>query len=133
MKKNKKKLLWPISNCCLKKFYDLDSISKYGSIFIILIFLSFQVFNVAIGYNYVMSFLSMIINTFFLVVVLTKLGILKITIIEARINSILKFMIVIFILNTFAYLSSDIQFHTYFFAPMSFLGAYFIFLLYTTK
>lgn len=133
MKKNKKKLLWPISNCCLKKFYDLDSISKYGSIFIILIFLSFQAFNVSIGYKYEMSFLSMIINAFFLVVVLTRLGILKIAILEARINGILKFMIFVFVVNTFGYFSSDIQLHNYFFAPLSFLGAYFTFLLLTTK
>ena len=133
MKKKKKSILWPISNCCLKKFYDLDSLSKYGSILVILLFLLFQVFNVAIGYKYEASFLSMIINTFFLVVVLTKLGILKIAILEKPMNTILKFMIFIFILNFFAYLTSSIQLHNYFFAPISFLGAYFIFLLLAKK
>lgn len=133
MQKKKKKLLWPISNCCLKKFSDLDSISKYGSILVILLFLLFQVFNVAIGYKYEMSFVSMIINTFFLVVILTKLGILKIAILEKPMNSILKFMIFVFILNFFAYLTSNIQLHNYFFAPVSFLGAYFIFLLQAKK
>ena len=72
---------------------------------------------------------QMILNLLTLVVVLTKLGILKITILEKPMNSILKFMVFVFILNFFAYLSSSIQLHNYFFAPMSFLGAYFIFLL----
>lgn len=133
MQKKKKNLLWPISNCCLKKFYDLDSISKYGSIFVVLLFLSFQIFNVAIGYNYEMSFLSMIINTFFLVVVLTKLNILRITILENSMNKLLKFMIFVFILNSCAYLASNITLHNYFFAPMSFFGAYCIFLLLARK
>ncbi len=133
MKKKKKKLLWPISNCCLKKFYDLDSLSKYGSICVILLFLSFQIFNVTIGYNYEMSFFSMIINTFFLVIVLIRLEVLKITIFDIYMNYILKFMIFVFILNFFAYLLSSIQIHNYFFAPLSFLGAYFIFILLKTK
>lgn len=133
MKKKKKSLLWPISNCCLKKFSDLDSIAKYGSMIIVLLFLLFQIFNVAIGYNYKTSFLSMIINTFFLVVILTKLNILKISLLENSMNKILKFMIFIFILNSCAYLTSNILLHNYFFAPMSFLGAYFIFLLLSRK
>lgn len=129
MKKKKISLLVPLSKCCLKKFYDLDIISKYGSIFIISIILLSQVFNIVIGYNYKMSFFSMIINTFFLVVVLVKLDIIKINILVKYINSILNFMIVIFILNFFGYLLSDTQIHNYFFAPLSFLGAYCIFLL----
>ena len=133
MKKKKKKLLWPISNCCLKKFYDLDSLSKYGSITVLLIIISFQIFNISIGYNYEMSFFSMIINTFFLVIVLIRLEVLKISIFNTYMNSILKFMIFVFILNFFAYLLSSVQIHNYIFAPLSFLGAYFIFILLKTK
>ena len=133
MKKKKKKLLWPISNCCLKKFYDLDSLSKYGSISVLLIIISFQIFNISIGYNYEMSFFSMIINTFFLVIVLIRLEVLKISIFNTYMNSILKFMIFVFILNFFAYLLSSVQIHNYIFAPLSFLGAYFIFILLKTK
>ncbi len=133
MKKKKKKLLWPISNCCLKKFYDLDSLSKYGSISIILLFLSFQIFNVTIGYNYEMSFFSIIVNIFFLVIVLIRLEVLKITFFNAYMNKILKIMIFVFILNFFAYLLSNMQIHNYVFAPLSFLGAYFIFILLKTK
>ena len=65
MKKKKFKLLWPTSNCCLKKFIDLETISKYGSITIISIMLLSQIFNIVIGYNYRMSFFFMIINMFF--------------------------------------------------------------------
>lgn len=133
MKKKKKKLLWPISNCCLKKFYDLDSLSKYGSISVLLIIISFQIFNISIGYNYEMSFFSMIINTFFLVIVLIRLEVLKISIFNTYMNRILKFMIFVFILNFFAYLLSSVQIHNYIFAPLSFLGAYFIFILLKTK
>ena len=133
MKKKKKKLLWPISNCCLKKFYDLDSLSKYGSISVLLIIISFQIFNISIGYNYEMSFFSIIVNTFFLVIVLIRLEVLKISIFNTYMNSILKFMIFVFILNFFAYLLSSVQIHNYIFAPLSFLGAYFIFILLKTK
>lgn len=129
MKKKKLNLLAPLSKCCLKKFYDLDVISKYGSISIISIILLSQVFNIIMGYNYKMSFFSMIINTFFLVIVLAKLEIIEINISIERINNILKFIIVVFIFNFFGYLLSDTQMHNYFFAPLSFLGAYCIFLL----
>ena len=64
MKKKKFKLLLPISNCCLKKFIDLETISKYGSIVVISLIILSQIFNIIIGSNYIMSFLSMIINTF---------------------------------------------------------------------
>lgn len=69
MKKKKFKLLLPISNCCLKKFIDLETISKYGSIVVIAVMILLQIFNIVIGNNYIMSFLSMIINTFFLVAI----------------------------------------------------------------
>lgn len=129
MKKKKLKLLRPISNCCLKKFIDLDTIAKYGSIITISIILLSQIFNVYIGYNYRMSFFSMIINIFFLIVVLQKLEMIKLNILEEQVNSILKFIIFIFIVNFFAYMVSSVPLHNYFFAPISFLGAYFIFIL----
>lgn len=133
MKKKKLKLLWPISNCCIKKIVDLDTVAKYGSITTISIILLSQIFNVVIGYNYRMSFFSMIVNVFFLLVVLTKLEILKLTIFEEQMNFILKLMIFIFIINFFAYSLSEVELHSYFFAPVSFLGAYFIFILLTNK
>lgn len=133
MKKKKLNLLKPISNCCLKKFYDLDAISKYGSIIVILVMVLSQVFNITIGYNIRMSLFSMIINIFFLIAVLNKLEMIKISFFEGRLDGILKFMIFVLILNFFAYLSSTVQLYNYVFAPMSFLGAYFIFILLKTK
>ena len=129
MKKKKFKLLLPISNCCLKKFIDLETISKYGSIVVIAVMILLQIFNIVIGSNYIMSFLSMIINTFFLVAVLTKLEMIKMSILEKHLNNILKFMIFIFILNFLGYLTSTSEIHNYVLAPISFLGAYFISLL----
>ncbi len=76
-----------------------------------------------------MSFFSMIINIFFLIVVLQKLEMIKLNILEEQVNSILKFIIFIFIVNFFAYMVSSIPLHNYFFGPISFLGAYFIFIL----
>ena len=133
MKKKKFKLLWPTSNCCLKKFFDLESISKYGSIVVILIMLAYQTFNIFIGMNFNISIFSIIINSFFLVIILTKLEIIKIDFLEKYLNKILKLIILIFILNFLAYLSSDSQIHNYVFAPISFLGAYFIWLLLVHK
>ena len=129
MKKKKFKLLLPISNCCLKKFIDLETISKYDSIVVIAVMILLQIFNIVIGNNYIMSFLSMIINTFFLVAILTKLEIIKMSILEKYLNNILKFMIFIFILNFLGYLTSTSEIYNYVLAPMSFLGAYFISLL----
>lgn len=65
MKKSKLRILWPISNCCLKKFYDLDTIAKYGSIFIVVLILLSQVFNIVIEYNIRSSVFSVIMNIFF--------------------------------------------------------------------
>jgi hypothetical protein len=129
MRKKKINLLLPISNCCLKKFYDLDSISKYGSIIVVSIILLSQIYNIIIGFNYRMSFFSIIINIFFLLTILTKLEIIKVTILEEKVNSILKFMIFVFILNFLGYTISDSQIHHYIFAPISFLGVYFTWLL----
>lgn len=133
MKNKKKRLLWSISNCCFKKVIDLDIIAKYGSITAISIILLSQILNISESNNIRMSFFSMFINIFFLVVVLNKVEILKLTIFEEQMNGILKFIIFIFVLNFFAYLISEVPIHNYFFAPVSFLGAYFIFVLLKTK
>ena len=129
MKKKKFKLLLPTSNCCLKKFIDLETISKYGSIVVIAIMILSQIFSIIIGSNYIMSFLSMVVNTFFLVAVLTKLEMIKMNILEKHLSKILKFMIFVFILNFLGYLTSTSEIHNYILAPVSFLGAYFISLL----
>ena len=133
MKKKKLSILRPISNCCLKKFLDLDSIAKYGSLFIISFMILLQIFNITIGYNTRMSLFSMFINMFFLIAVLNKLEMIKVSFFEERQDKILKFIIFVFILNFFAYLVSTVQLHNYVFAPMSFLGAYFVFILLKTK
>lgn len=133
MKNKKKRLLWSISNCCFKKVIDLDIIAKYGSITAISIILLSQILNISESNNIRMSFFSMFINIFFLVVVLNKVEILKLTIFEEQMNGILKFIIFVFVLNFFAYLISEVPIHNYFFAPVSFLGAYFIFVLLKTK
>ncbi len=130
IKKKKFRLLWPDSNCCLKKFIDLDTISKYGSIIVLIIMILSQVFNIIVQKSsYEMAFLSMIVNTFFLVSVLTKIELIKISILDKYLNNILKFMIFIFILNFLGYLTSTSEVHNYLFAPISFFGAYFISLL----
>ena len=130
IKKKKFRLLWPDSNCCLKKFIDLDTISKYGSIIVLIIMILSQVFNIIVQKSsYEMAFLSMIVNTFFLVSVLTKIELIKISILDKYLNNILKFMIFIFILNFLGYLTSTSEIYNYVLAPMSFLGAYFISLL----
>jgi hypothetical protein len=133
MRNKKKRVLWSISNCCFKKVIDLDIIVKYGSITSISIIFLSQILNIIEGNNIRISFFSMFINIFFLVVVLNKLEILKLTIFEEQINNILKFIIFVFVLNFFAYLISDVPIHNYFFAPVSFFGAYFIFVLLKTK
>lgn len=134
IKKKKFKLLWPKSNCCLKKFLDLELISKYGSISVIFIMILSQVFNIIMQESsYTMAFLSMIINTLFLIVILTKLEIIKISILEKYLNTILKIIIFIFILNFFGYLTSSLAIYNYVLAPISFLGAYFVFLLLLNK
>lgn len=134
MKKKKFKLLWPSSNCCLKKFLDLEVISKYGSIFILVIMILSQIFNIIMKEgSYNLAFLSMIINTFFLIIVLIKVEILKFYIKEKYLTNILKFMILVFIINSFGYLASNSEIHNYVFAPISFFGAYFIFLLILNK
>lgn len=133
MKKNRLKTLLPISKCCLKKFYDLDLIAKYGAIFIISFILVSQIYNIVIEYNIRSSFFSMIINLFFLVAVLTKVEIIKVAILEEQLDNILKVMIFVLLLNFLGYMVSSKEIHNYLFAPMSFFGAYFVFILLKTK
>ena len=128
MKDKKFRLLWPTSKCCLKKFFELEFLAKYGSISVVLIFIAIQVFNIVQGENYQTSFTSLIINLFFLVVVLTKLEYLRIEQLKKYIDTILKIMIFIFLLNSVAYLQAEVS-YKYAITRLSFFGAYFIFLL----
>ncbi|QEZ89724.1 hypothetical protein [Aliarcobacter cibarius] len=130
MKTKKFRLLWPTSKCCLKKFLDLQFLAKYGSIIVVLMFISIQVVNIINLKNYEASFFSLLVNLFFLIVVLTKLEYLKIDVLNKYIDTTLKIMIFIFFLNFIAYLGVEEGFiYRYVIAPMSFLGSYFIFLL----
>lgn len=112
---------------------ELDVVIKYGSIIVPFIMLFSQIFNVQMGINVNLSLISIFINIFFLMVVLTKLEILVFSFLQESMDKILKIMILVFILNSVAYFLSTIQIHNYFFAPLNFLGAYFIFMLRATK
>ena len=133
MKKKRQSILIPLSKCCLKKFYDLDLIAKYGSIFIISFILLIQIFNIVIGHDIKTSIFSTIINLFFLVAILTKVEMIKVTILEKQIDNILKVIIFVLILNFLGYMLSSLEIHNYIFSPMSFFGAYFVFILLRTK
>ncbi|WP_323665076.1 hypothetical protein [Aliarcobacter butzleri] len=127
--KEKRRILWPKSKCCLKKFLDLQFLAKYGSIAIIIGSIAVQSLNIVENKNFELSFFSIIINLFFLVVVLTKLEIIKIDSLEKYLDNLLKIMIFIFLLNFVAYLFANDLIQNYVYAPLSFLGAYFFFLL----
>lgn len=133
MKKKRQSILIPLSKCCLKKFYDLDLIAKYGSIFIISFILLIQIFNIVIGHDIKTSIFSAIINLFFLVAILTKVEIIKVTILEKQLDNILKVIIFVLILNFLGYMLSSLEIYNYIFSPMSFFGAYFVFILLRTK
>ncbi|MCT7634156.1 hypothetical protein N5U36_01755 [Aliarcobacter butzleri] len=127
--KEKRRILWPKSKCCLKKFLDLEFLAKYGSIAIIIGSIAVQSLNIIENKNFELSFFSIIINLFFLVVVLTKLEIIKIDSLEKYLDNLLKIIIFIFLLNFVAYLFANDLIQNYVYAPLSFLGAYFFFLL----
>ncbi|MDK2061123.1 hypothetical protein PT520_01170 [Aliarcobacter butzleri] len=127
--KEKRRILWPKSKCCLKKFLDLEFLARYGSIAIIIGSIAIQSLNIVENKNFELSFFSIIINLFFLVVVLTKLEIIKIDSLEKYLDNLLKIMIFIFLLNFVAYLFANDLIQNYVYAPLSFLGAYFFFLL----
>ena len=127
--KEKRRILWPKSKCCLKKFLDLEFLAKYGSIAVIIGSIVVQSLNIMENKNFELSFFSIIVNLFFLVVVLTKLEILKIDSLEKYLDGLLKIMIFIFLLNFVAYLSTTNLIQNYVYAPLSFLVFYFFFLL----
>ena len=52
MKNKKFKLLLPSSKCCLKKFLELDFLAKNGSLFIVLLSIAIQSFNIINANNY---------------------------------------------------------------------------------
>jgi hypothetical protein len=133
MKKKRQSILIPLSKCCLKRFYDLDLIAKYGSIFIITFILLSQIFNILIGQDIKTSLFSVIINLFFLVAILTKVEMIKVTILEEQLDNILKVIIFVLLLNFLGYMVSSEEIHNYIFAPISFFGAYLVFILLKTK
>ena len=129
MKKKKRDLLAPASKCCLKKYLDIDFISKYGSLLIVLSIFLLQIYNLYTGYNFYTSLFSFFINGIFLLTVLVKIEFVSIKIIEPHVNSILKVLIFVLILNFFGYWLSEISLFNYVFAPISLLGAYLVFML----
>lgn len=133
MKKKRQSILIPLSKCCLKRFYDLDLIAKYGSIFIISFILLSQIFNILNGQDIKTSLFSVIINLFFLVAILTKVEMIKVTILEEQLDNILKVIIFVLFLNFLGYMVSNEEIHNYLFAPISFFGAYLVFVLLKTK
>lgn len=133
MKKKRQSILIPLSKCCLKRFYDLDLIAKYGSIFIISFILLSQIFNIIMGQDIKTSLFSVIINLFFLVAILTKVEMIKVTILEEQLDNILKVIIFVLFLNFLGYMVSSEGIHNYLFAPISFFGAYLVFVLLKTK
>lgn len=107
----------------------MEFLAKNGSIFVIVLFIGLQVFNIISDNNYLFSFISLLINLFFLVIVLSKVEIIKLEAVEKYVDITLKIMIFIFLLNFIGYLSVEGFVYNYVIGPISFLGAYFIFLL----
>lgn len=131
MRRKKFRTLWAKSRkeCCLKKFFDLHFLAKYGSIFIVLLAILLQAYNIILGENFALSFISLLFNLSFLLVILVKLKVIKMDFLLVYLDSMLKLIIFIFLLNSILYIFVDSIVYNYFFAPINFLGAYFIFLL----
>ncbi|RBQ32468.1 hypothetical protein CRU92_01810 [Arcobacter sp. FW59] len=131
MKDKKFRTLWENTKkkCCLKKFLELDKFAKYGSISVLAIAILTQSYNVVIAKNFILSFISLLFNLFFLLIVLLKLDIVKMNILKPFINYSLRFLIFLFLLNSFIYLFIDSWVYQFVYAPINLLGAYFIFLL----
>lgn len=129
MKKKKHNLLLPPSKCCLKKYLDMDLISKYGSLLAVLSIFLLQIYNLYIGYSFYTSLVSFFMNGIFLLTVLVKIEFVSIKIIEPHVNNILKVLIFVLVLNFFGYWLSEISLFNYVFAPISLLGAYLVFML----
>lgn len=130
MKEKKFKTLLPTRRkCCLKNFLKLEFLAKYGSITVIIFFTLLQSYNITKGENFSLVFISILINIFFLFIVLIKIDFIKIDFFKIYVDSFLKFIIFAFLLNFVMYLFVDNIFYKYLYAPISFLGAYFTFLL----
>ncbi|WP_418179300.1 hypothetical protein ACNSOO_11705 [Aliarcobacter lanthieri] len=123
--------LWETTKkkCCIKKFLELENVAKYGSISILVIAIFSQVYNLIISKDFNLSLISLLINIFFLIIVLIKLNIIKLFIKKDFINYSLIFLIFILLLNFFMYLFVDSWVYQYVYAPINLIGAYFIFLL----
>ena len=130
-KKRDYKLLWPSSKCCLKRMIDLDTVVKYGSITVFLMMISSQLLNIVLKQDLMLSVVSMVINIYFLMAVLTRLEIFSFSIFAENLDKVLKIIFWVLLLNSLAYFVSNVQIHNYLFAPLNFLGAYFIFVLKT--
>jgi len=131
MKKKKFRMLWEETKkkCCIKEFLELENLAKYGPISVLLIVILIQAYNIAIAKDFTISLISILINLFFLLIVLIKLNIIKIDILKPYLNYALKLLIFIFLLNFIMYILIDNWLYQYVYAPINFIGAYFIFLL----
>lgn len=115
--------------CCFLKFIELEPIVKYGSIFIILLSIFIQSSNIVQNKNSILSMFSLFFNLFFLLIILQRLEIIKMDFLNIYVESSLKFLIFIYILNFFLYLFINSSIYSYIYAPINLFGAYFIFLL----
>ncbi|MFV7789750.1 hypothetical protein ACNSOP_06180 [Aliarcobacter lanthieri] len=131
MKEKRFRSLWETTKkkCCIKKFLELENVAKYGSISVLVIAIFSQVYNLIISKDFNLSLISLLINIFFLIIVLIKLNIIKLFIKKDFINYSLIFLIFILLLNFFMYLFVDSWLYQYVYAPINLIGAYFIFLL----
>src|SRR5574344_1263936 len=107
--------------CCFLKFIDFELIVKYGLIFIILVSIFIQSSNIIQNKN-----LLLII---FLLIILQKLEMIKIDFLNIYVESSLKFLIFIYLINSILYLFINNSIYSYIYAPLNLFGAYFIFLL----
>jgi hypothetical protein len=128
-KKKKFRKLWPTSKCCMKKALELNNIGKYGSIFVTSSFILIALYNMITLNYFLFSFISFLINLYFLSIVFIKLEMIKFDLLNKYVVFSLRVMIFLFLINSFAYLSHNSDFSKLVLAPMSFIGAYFIFLL----
>ncbi|WP_148570887.1 hypothetical protein [Aliarcobacter cryaerophilus] len=115
--------------CCFLKFIDFEPIVKYGSIFIILVSIFIQSSNIIQNKNLLLSIFSLFFNLFFLLIILQKLEMIKIDFLNIYIESSLKFLIFIYLINSILYLFINNSIYSYIYAPLNLFGAYFIFLL----
>jgi len=131
MKKKKFRVLWEETKkkCCIKEFLELENLAKYGPISVLLIVILIQSYNILIDKDFALSIISILINLFFLLIVLIKLDIIKMDILKPYLNYALKLLIFIFLLNFIMYVLSNDWIYQCVYAPINFISAYFIFLL----